>query len=80
MLNFDLFPDEVYVFTPKGSILELPAGATPVDLLTQFTLILATRVLLQSSIENWRRLALHSPAVSKLKLLPHPAHGLILHG
>ncbi len=27
----DLFPDEVYVFTPKGNILELPAGATPVD-------------------------------------------------
>jgi guanosine-3',5'-bis(diphosphate) 3'-pyrophosphohydrolase len=27
----DLFPDEVYVFTPKGSIMELPAGATPVD-------------------------------------------------
>ncbi len=27
----DLFPDEVYVFTPKGRILELPAGATPVD-------------------------------------------------
>jgi guanosine-3',5'-bis(diphosphate) 3'-pyrophosphohydrolase len=27
----DLFPDEVYVFTPKGKIIELPAGATPVD-------------------------------------------------
>jgi len=27
----DLFPDEVYVFTPKGQILELPSGATPVD-------------------------------------------------
>lgn len=27
----DLFPDEVYVFTPKGNILELPAGATAVD-------------------------------------------------
>jgi GTP pyrophosphokinase/guanosine-3',5'-bis(diphosphate) 3'-pyrophosphohydrolase len=27
----ELFPDEVYVFTPKGSILELPKGATPVD-------------------------------------------------
>ena len=27
----DLFPDEVYVFTPKGSILELPKGATAVD-------------------------------------------------
>lgn len=27
----DLFPDEIYVFTPKGRIVELPAGATPVD-------------------------------------------------
>ncbi|MGH1462334.1 MAG: bifunctional GTP diphosphokinase/guanosine-3',5'-bis pyrophosphate 3'-pyrophosphohydrolase [Neptuniibacter sp.] len=27
----DLFPDEVYVFTPLGKILELPSGATPVD-------------------------------------------------
>ncbi|SET54203.1 GTP pyrophosphokinase [Marinobacter segnicrescens] len=27
----DLFPDEIYVFTPKGKILELPTGATPVD-------------------------------------------------
>lgn len=26
-----LFPDEIYVFTPKGRIVELPAGATPVD-------------------------------------------------
>lgn len=27
----DLVPDEIYVFTPKGRIVELPAGATPVD-------------------------------------------------
>ncbi|HMY81377.1 MAG TPA: bifunctional (p)ppGpp synthetase/guanosine-3',5'-bis(diphosphate) 3'-pyrophosphohydrolase [Agitococcus sp.] len=27
----DLFPDEVYVFTPKGRILTLPQGATSVD-------------------------------------------------
>jgi len=27
----DLFPDEIYVFTPKGTIMELPAGSTPVD-------------------------------------------------
>ncbi|MFM2481480.1 bifunctional GTP diphosphokinase/guanosine-3',5'-bis pyrophosphate 3'-pyrophosphohydrolase [Celerinatantimonas sp. YJH-8] len=27
----DLFPDEIYVFTPRGKILEIPAGATPVD-------------------------------------------------
>lgn len=30
-LKTELFPDEVYVFTPKGQIIELPAGATPVD-------------------------------------------------
>ena len=27
----DLFPDEVYVFTPKGKIIELPRGSTVVD-------------------------------------------------
>ncbi|MCH1919493.1 bifunctional GTP diphosphokinase/guanosine-3',5'-bis pyrophosphate 3'-pyrophosphohydrolase [Shewanella sp. A3A] len=27
----ELFPDEIYVFTPDGRILELPVGATPVD-------------------------------------------------
>jgi GTP diphosphokinase / guanosine-3',5'-bis(diphosphate) 3'-diphosphatase len=30
-LRFDLFQDEVYVFTPKGQVKELPEGATPVD-------------------------------------------------
>ena len=30
-VKIDLFPDEVYVFTPKGKILELPGGATPID-------------------------------------------------
>lgn len=30
-VKIDLFPDEVYVFTPKGKIMELPQGATAVD-------------------------------------------------
>lgn len=31
-VKIDLFPDEVYVFTPKGRIMALPQGATPVDM------------------------------------------------
>lgn len=30
-VKIDLFPDEIYVFTPKGAILELPSGATAID-------------------------------------------------
>ncbi|HEX4151251.1 MAG TPA: bifunctional GTP diphosphokinase/guanosine-3',5'-bis pyrophosphate 3'-pyrophosphohydrolase [Steroidobacteraceae bacterium] len=30
-VKVDLFPDKVYVFTPKGKILRLPSGATTVD-------------------------------------------------
>ncbi len=31
-VKLDLFADDVYVFTPKGKLLELPRGATPLDL------------------------------------------------
>ncbi|QFU77636.1 bifunctional GTP diphosphokinase/guanosine-3',5'-bis pyrophosphate 3'-pyrophosphohydrolase [Halioglobus maricola] len=30
-VKIDLFPDEIYVFTPKGRIMEMPRGATAVD-------------------------------------------------
>ena len=30
-LKIDMFDDEVFVFTPKGRIVSLPAGSTPVD-------------------------------------------------
>ena len=30
-MKSDLFPDELFVFTPKGRIVELPVGATAVD-------------------------------------------------
>ncbi len=30
-LKIDLFPEEIYVFSPKGQILSLPRGATAVD-------------------------------------------------
>ncbi len=30
-LKTELFEDEVYVFTPKGKIIALPKGSTPID-------------------------------------------------
>ncbi len=30
-LKIDLYQDEVFVFTPKGEVMGLPAGATPID-------------------------------------------------
>ena len=30
-LNHDIFESHIYVFTPKGKVIELPTGSTPVD-------------------------------------------------
>jgi GTP pyrophosphokinase len=30
-LKIDLYPEEVYIFTPKGEVRSLPRGATPID-------------------------------------------------
>ena len=39
-VRVDLFPDEVYVFTPKGDVKALPEGATPID----FAYVVHTKV------------------------------------
>lgn len=32
LLQIDLFRDEIFVFTPKGDVVQLPVGASPVDM------------------------------------------------
>ena len=32
LLSIDLFKDEIFIFTPKGDLVQLPVGATPVDM------------------------------------------------
>jgi GTP pyrophosphokinase len=39
-LKLDLYPKDVYCFTPKGKVIELPRGATPVD----FAFLIHTQV------------------------------------
>ena len=42
-LKIDMFDDEVFVFTPKGRIVSLPSGSTPIDLPMPSTPAWATR-------------------------------------
>ena len=53
-VRIDLFPDEVYVFTPRGEIKTVPSGATPVD----FAYLIHTEVGSQcvgAKVDRWSR-------------------------
>ncbi len=54
-LKLDLYPGEVYVFTPKGEVKVFPVGATPIDLPTRCIPRSATIAPGQGSTAAWCR-------------------------
>jgi GTP pyrophosphokinase len=72
MVKVDLYPDEVYAFTPKGKVLSFPRGATPVD----FAYGIHTEVghRLTGAKVNGRLVALRTPLGNGdiVEILTHP--------
>jgi RelA/SpoT family (p)ppGpp synthetase len=78
-VKIDLFPDEVYVFTPKGRILSLPRGATAVDFAYQVHTDIGNRcvaakvngelVALRTELRNGDRIEIITTGYAK----PNPA-------
>lgn len=57
-LREDLFAHHIYVYTPKGNIMELPKGSTPVDFAYAIHTDIGNRCV--SCVVNRRRVALNS--------------------
>jgi hypothetical protein len=56
-LKIELYPEEVYIFTPKGEVKALPRGATPSTSPTRFTPTSATSASARASTARWCRCA-----------------------
>ncbi len=77
----DLFPDEIYVFTPEGRIVELPAGATPVDFAYAVHTDIGTMpASAPASTASRIRCRSRSPATRRWKSSPRRAHVRTPHG
>jgi guanosine-3',5'-bis(diphosphate) 3'-pyrophosphohydrolase len=69
----DLFPDEIYVFTPEGRIVELPAAQRRSTSPTRCIPISAMPAS-RASTDSLIRCRSRSPAARRWKLLPRRAH------
>ncbi|HXF95342.1 MAG TPA: bifunctional (p)ppGpp synthetase/guanosine-3',5'-bis(diphosphate) 3'-pyrophosphohydrolase, partial [Gemmatimonadales bacterium] len=71
-LKVDLYQDEIFVFTPRGDVKRLPAGATPLD----FAFAVHTEVgqRCQGARVNGRLVPLHRPLKNgdTVEILTHP--------
>ena len=61
-VRVDLFPDEVYVFTPKGDVKALPEGATPIDFAYAVHTDVGEPLRGRQGERQARAAALHAPA------------------
>jgi GTP diphosphokinase / guanosine-3',5'-bis(diphosphate) 3'-diphosphatase len=74
VFKIDLFPDEIYVFTPKGEVRELPKGATPVDFAYAIHTQLGHKCV--GAKVNGKLVALRYPLKSgdTIEVVTNPAH------
>ena len=72
--KIDLFPDEIYVLTPRGDVKELPKGATPVDFAYAVHSALGHRCV--GAKVNGKLVPLRTPLKSgdNVAILTNPAH------
>ncbi|HUP01233.1 MAG TPA: bifunctional (p)ppGpp synthetase/guanosine-3',5'-bis(diphosphate) 3'-pyrophosphohydrolase [Gemmatimonadota bacterium] len=56
-LRIDLYKDEIFVFTPKGDVIQLPAGSTPIDFAFQVHTEVGVRCA--GALVNGRMVPLH---------------------
>lgn len=69
-LKIDLFSDMVYVFTPKGDVIELPSGSVPIDFSYRIHSEIGNKTIGAKVNGKWLRLTISFGQVISLKFSP----------